>query len=134
MLLTFGHGTATAERMTELLQGAGVTVLVDVRTAPASRRHPHVARAELQRWLRTPTLPVGMVRWARLSLLLDQDQPVGAAAATAGLAPKDARKWIRRFLAQGLAGLKDQQRTGRPPVFSPRGRTAPGEDGVRATR
>jgi uncharacterized protein (DUF488 family) len=51
MLLTFGHGTATAERMTELLRGAGVAALVDVRTAPASRRHPHVARAELERWL-----------------------------------------------------------------------------------
>lgn len=51
MLLTFGHGTATAERMTELLHGAEVTVLIDVRTAPGSRRHPHVARAELERWL-----------------------------------------------------------------------------------
>ena len=51
MLFTFGHGTATAERMTDLLRGAGVAVLVDVRTAPGSRRHPHVARAELERWL-----------------------------------------------------------------------------------
>jgi uncharacterized protein (DUF488 family) len=51
MLLTFGHGTATAERMTELLRGAGVDGLVDVRTAPGSRRHPHVARAEMERWL-----------------------------------------------------------------------------------
>src|SRR6266566_3210216 len=51
MLLTFGHGTATAMRITELLRGAGVAVLVDVRTAPGSRRHPHVARAELERWL-----------------------------------------------------------------------------------
>jgi uncharacterized protein (DUF488 family) len=51
MLLTFGHGTATADRITELLRGAGVAVLVDVRTAPRSRRHPHVARAELERWL-----------------------------------------------------------------------------------
>ena len=51
MLLTFGHGTASAERMTELLRGARVSVLVDVRTAPHSRRHPHVARAELERWL-----------------------------------------------------------------------------------
>ena len=51
MMLTFGHGTATAERMTELLRGADVAVLVDVRTAPGSRRHPHVARAELERWL-----------------------------------------------------------------------------------
>src|SRR2546421_7902264 len=51
MLLTFGHGTATAGQMTELLRGAGVAALVDVRTAPGSRRHPHVARAELERWL-----------------------------------------------------------------------------------
>ena len=51
MLLTFGHGTATVERMTELLRTAGVAVLVDVRTAPGSRRHPHVARVELERWL-----------------------------------------------------------------------------------
>src|SRR5437764_4003600 len=51
MLLTFGHGTATAAQMTELLRDAGVAVLVDVRTAPGSRRHPHVARAELERWL-----------------------------------------------------------------------------------
>ena len=51
MLLTFGHGTASAEQMISLLRGAGVCVLVDIRTAPGSRRHPHVARAELQRWL-----------------------------------------------------------------------------------
>ena len=51
MLLTFGHGTATAEQMTELLRGADVAALIDIRTAPGSRRHPHVARAELERWL-----------------------------------------------------------------------------------
>jgi uncharacterized protein (DUF488 family) len=51
MLVTFGHGTASAERMAELLRGACVVALVDVRTAPGSRRHPHVARGELERWL-----------------------------------------------------------------------------------
>ena len=51
MLVTFGHGTASAEQIISLLKAAGVAVLVDVRTVPASRRHPHVARAELQRWL-----------------------------------------------------------------------------------
>jgi hypothetical protein len=90
-------------------------------------------RTELQRWQRTSTLPVGWVRRARLILLLDQGQPVGAAAAIAGLAPKNARKWIRRFLTDGLAGLQDQPRTGRPPVLSPLGRAAPGQDGMRAT-
>jgi uncharacterized protein (DUF488 family) len=60
MLLTFGHGTATAERMAGLLHGAAVAAVVDVRTAPGSRRHPHVARAELERWL--PEAGIGY-RW-----------------------------------------------------------------------
>jgi uncharacterized protein (DUF488 family) len=51
MLLTFGHGSTSAEQMIKLLRGAGVSMLIDVRTAPGSRRHPHVALAELQRWL-----------------------------------------------------------------------------------
>jgi uncharacterized protein (DUF488 family) len=50
-LLTFGHGTASAERMVTLLRGAGVQALVDVRTAPGSRRNPQVARAEIAQWL-----------------------------------------------------------------------------------
>src|SRR6516165_9355411 len=61
-LITFGHGTASAERMTELLRGAGVTMVVDVRIAPGSRRNPHVARAELERWL--PGQGIGY-RWEK---------------------------------------------------------------------
>jgi uncharacterized protein (DUF488 family) len=69
MLLTFGHGTATAERMTELLQGAGVAVLVDVRTAPGSRRHPHVGRIEEHR------LSPGLRRRDDGLLVYDAGQP-----------------------------------------------------------
>ena len=60
-LLTFGHGTASAEQMLAVLGGAGVGLVVDVRRFPGSRRHPHVATAELERWL-----PAGGVdyRWA----------------------------------------------------------------------
>jgi uncharacterized protein (DUF488 family) len=50
-LLTFGHGTAPTEEILALLRGAGVRLLVDVRRFPGSRRHPHVATAELERWL-----------------------------------------------------------------------------------
>jgi hypothetical protein len=90
-------------------------------------------RLELQRWQRCSTLPAGMVRRARLILLLDQDQSVTAAAQAAGLAPKNARKWIGRFLSRGLDGLHDLPRPGRQPVFSPRGRVAAGQDRLRAT-
>src|SRR5437879_3471205 len=50
-LLTFGHGTASKDRIVALLRTAGVALVVDVRTAPGSRRNPHVARDELARWL-----------------------------------------------------------------------------------
>jgi uncharacterized protein (DUF488 family) len=49
--VTFGHGTASADQITQLLRGAGVAEVVDIRIAPGSRRHPHVARAELEHWL-----------------------------------------------------------------------------------
>jgi uncharacterized protein (DUF488 family) len=50
-LLTLGHGTASAEELTALLHGAGVVRLVDVRTAPGSRRHPQVRREAMAGWL-----------------------------------------------------------------------------------
>jgi uncharacterized protein (DUF488 family) len=50
-MLTFGHGTAAQEEIVGLLRGAGVELVVDVRTAPGSRRNPHVSRTELTRWL-----------------------------------------------------------------------------------
>jgi uncharacterized protein (DUF488 family) len=58
--LTFGHGTADQERIGTLLEAAGVGVVVDVRRFPGSRRHPHVATAELARWL--PERGIGY-RW-----------------------------------------------------------------------
>jgi uncharacterized protein (DUF488 family) len=51
MLLTYGHGTDSAERTVATLAGAGVTSLVDIRTAPGSRRHPQFARAAMEEWL-----------------------------------------------------------------------------------
>jgi uncharacterized protein (DUF488 family) len=50
-LLTLGHGTASAEELVALLAGAGVARLVDVRTAPGSRRHPHFRRETMAGWL-----------------------------------------------------------------------------------
>ncbi len=50
-LFTFGHGTADRDRLLELLRIARIRELVDVRTAPGSRRNPDVARDEMARWL-----------------------------------------------------------------------------------
>jgi uncharacterized protein (DUF488 family) len=51
MLLTYGHGTEPAERTVDLLRAAGVSSLVDIRTAPGSRRNPQFARTALEEWL-----------------------------------------------------------------------------------
>ncbi|NJQ02188.1 DUF488 domain-containing protein [Streptomyces zingiberis] len=59
-LFTFGHGTAGREFLTELLREAGIAGVVDVRTAPGSRRNPDVSRAALGSWL--PGADIGY-RW-----------------------------------------------------------------------
>ena len=51
MLLTYGHGVDSAERTAAILGDAGVASLVDIRTAPGSRRNPQFARAALEQWL-----------------------------------------------------------------------------------
>ncbi|MFD8154687.1 DUF488 family protein [Streptomyces sp. NPDC059720] len=61
-LVTFGHSTAGRERILELLRGAGVACLVDVRTAPGSRRDPDLLRERLAEWL--PDAGVAY-RWER---------------------------------------------------------------------
>jgi uncharacterized protein (DUF488 family) len=50
-LLTVGHGTLTQPELVELLTTADLDLLVDVRTAPGSRRHPYVARAAMEVWV-----------------------------------------------------------------------------------
>ena len=50
-LLTVGHGTLAAEDFTALLHGAAVAELVDVRTAPGSKRHPHFRRQAMEDWV-----------------------------------------------------------------------------------
>ena len=46
-LFTIGHSTRSLEELVALLREHGVTRLVDVRTAPGSRRMPHFSRAAL---------------------------------------------------------------------------------------
>ncbi|MEU0009054.1 DUF488 domain-containing protein [Streptomyces sp. NPDC006314] len=50
-LITFGHSTADRTSLAQLLRQAGVTAVVDVRTAPGSRRDPDLSRRRLAQWL-----------------------------------------------------------------------------------
>jgi hypothetical protein len=91
-------------------------------------------RAEVRRWQRATTGPAGLARRGRVLLLLERGETLKEAGRTCGLNVRHVRKWAERFRAQGLAGLRDRPRPGRKPVFSPRGRAAPGQDGLRAAR
>lgn len=48
-VFTIGHGQRTTAELVEALRASGVRTLVDVRRFPGSRRHPHLARAALER-------------------------------------------------------------------------------------
>ncbi len=50
-LFTVGHGTENQDRLAALLVAAKIVAVVDVRSAPGSRRHPQFARQELEIWL-----------------------------------------------------------------------------------
>jgi uncharacterized protein (DUF488 family) len=50
-LITFGHSTADRDGLTELLRGVGIAAVVDVRTAPGSRRDPDLSRQQLAEWM-----------------------------------------------------------------------------------
>jgi uncharacterized protein (DUF488 family) len=48
---TVGHGTLAASELVDLLEGAGIDAVVDVRRYPGSRRHPQFGRDVMEAWL-----------------------------------------------------------------------------------
>lgn len=91
-------------------------------------------RQELEALLRRTTLAAGLARRARAILLLANGHSVSAVGRMVAMQRRHLYKWMARFGDHGLAGLSDAKRTGRPPVFSPRGRGASGQDRLRTTR
>ena len=80
---------------------------------------PAAHHQELEHWFRSTNLKHGLTRRARLLLLLHHGHTLTDAARTAGLTVRNARKWAKRYLVQGLQGLADKPGRGRKPVFSP---------------
>jgi len=50
-LVTFGHGRLDSDELRELVVGAGIELVVDVRRFPGSRHNPAAGREELPRTL-----------------------------------------------------------------------------------
>ena len=90
-------------------------------------------RAELDGLLRRPRIAAGLAKRARAILLLAEGQTVSATSRSVSMQRRHFYKWIERFRQNGVAGLSDGKRTGRPPVFSPPGRDSRRQDRLRAT-
>jgi transposase len=90
-----------------------------------TRKSPYVLeltseqRRELEARARRYTLPYRDVVRARIVLMaadgLDNDEIANRVDTRREI----VSKWRKRFFEQGLAGLEERPRGGRPPVFSP---------------
>jgi CRP-like cAMP-binding protein len=67
-------------------------------------------RATLEAWQRATTLPAALARRGRLLLLLAAGLSITAVALRVGLSRGHVYKWVRRFQAQGIAGLTEPPR------------------------
>jgi uncharacterized protein (DUF488 family) len=50
-IYTFGHGTAGEIELAALIRAAGIRAIVDVRSIPKSRAHPHVWAERMAEWI-----------------------------------------------------------------------------------
>ncbi len=75
-------------------------------------------QASLRRLAHSRTEPARLVERARIIWLSSQGQRVPAIATALRLTPATLRRWLKRFNAHGVAGLRDQPRAGRPPTYT----------------
>ncbi|MCC5600773.1 helix-turn-helix domain-containing protein [Nostoc favosum] len=76
----------------------------------------------LNSWLRKSTTPLGLAKRARAILMLASGESFSKTSQYVDIGERHLRKWARRFIDQGIEGLYDTKRPGRPPVFSPSSR------------
>jgi len=75
-------------------------------------------RQQLSGIVNSRSLPHGLARRARIILLAADDVPNHDIAERVGLSPQMVCKWRKRYLEQGLTGLHDEMRPGRPRTIS----------------
>lgn len=91
------------------------------RTSPLAVILKPRERAELEARARQYSLPYRDVVRARIILLAADGVPVDEIALRTDTRREVVWKWRKRFLEEGLEGLQERPRRGRPGVFSPRG-------------
>ena len=75
---------------------------------------PAEDRAELGRWMRAPSLPAGLAQRARIVLLADEGVGTNEIVHRVGVSKPTVIAWKKRYAAEGIAGLDDRAKPGRP--------------------
>ena len=65
-------------------------------------------RRRLLAWQRATTVRIGLLRRARIILLIADGVPITDIAARVGISRRFVYKWARRFLEQRVEGLTDK--------------------------
>jgi transposase len=82
-------------------------------------RELSVAEADaIEQLVRSRTAAVRQVERAKMVWLSRAGQTVAAIAEELRLDPDTVRKWLKRFNAEGLRGLEDAARSGRPATYT----------------
>jgi transposase len=79
-------------------------------------------RRELERLVRSRTAERRMVERARILLAAGEGEPARRIAERVGCSVQTVKRWRARYQREGLAGLRDRPRPGRPLVHGPQTR------------
>jgi transposase-like protein len=94
------------------------------RDSPYSIQLTSAEKLQLESLARRYTSPYNAVVRAKMVLLASEGLPNDQIAARLSVPRQIVSKWRKRFFEERLAGLDDQPRTGRPPLFPPGSRRA----------
>jgi transposase len=89
-----------------------VPLTVDVELTPAERE-------VLLSWTRAPSMRAGLAQRARIVLLAGEGVGTNEIVARVGVSKPTVIAWKRRFASEGIVGLDDRAKSGRPAVIDP---------------
>lgn len=75
-------------------------------------------RLTLEAWLRAPSTPQRLATRAKIVLASAEGETVRSIASRLDISQLSVCRWKERYRKGGVAGLKTQQRSGRPPRFT----------------
>ena len=84
-----------------------MSLTVSVQVPPSDRK-------ELESWLRAPSIRAGLAQRARIVLLAADGLGTAEIVRRVGVSKPTVIAWKRRYAAEGLGGLADRHKAGKP--------------------